>query len=215
MSVEIWHNAQALLDANGAKRSGARRAAPPQLLGKIFDERGNRLTRATTKKNSGRTYQYYVSANSTRNQRTKARYRLPSAELENLIAEEPGNLLQNRENRVGWAEKCGLPPNEFSTVVSSDVRPLDASALLSCVERLQLNVQTALLEVSTAKILALLGARQTEIPKEHRLKLQLCHPMLRPNRTTSRAFSRRPRYRYRGWKEVVHPPLHWSGQKHG
>lgn len=85
---EQWQSVQDMLVGNAARERGAtNKAAPSPLLGKIFDETGDRLTPSHTRKD-GKRLRYYISARLVKGSRKTHpdAWRLPAPEFERSAA---------------------------------------------------------------------------------------------------------------------------------
>ena len=87
---ELWkHVQQSLGDHLGASRKNRIRQSSEALLGgKLFDDRGNRMSPTWARKGSKR-WRYYVSQAALQADKTKAGsiLRVPAADVETLVAE--------------------------------------------------------------------------------------------------------------------------------
>jgi DNA invertase Pin-like site-specific DNA recombinase len=88
---------QEKLKSGAVKRRLKLKGSPSQLFGKIYDDRGNRMTHSHTVKKGVR-YRYYVSTAALKKQPEKAGSvtRVPAAEIEKLVAE----AIQNRHDAI-------------------------------------------------------------------------------------------------------------------
>ena len=85
---EQWQSVQDMLVGNAARERGAtNKAAPSPLLGKIYDETGDRLTPSHTRKD-GKRLRYYISARLVKGSRKTHpdAWRLPAPEFERSAA---------------------------------------------------------------------------------------------------------------------------------
>ena len=85
----IWDQVQQMLTDGAQKARGTKRKAPRSLLvGKLFDETGDRLTPSHSRKN-GKRLRYYISHRlvKDRSQKHPDAWRLPAEQLEGLIAD--------------------------------------------------------------------------------------------------------------------------------
>ncbi|MDB5406927.1 MAG: putative resolvase [Rhodospirillales bacterium] len=90
---DLWQKAQTLLDGNTVDRADPGTRIPSLLAGVIFDSNGDRLTPTHAVK-KGKRYRYYVSRPLLTQQREDGRgYRVPAAEIEELITERVCRLL--------------------------------------------------------------------------------------------------------------------------
>ncbi len=89
IAPEVWDQVQQMLQDRAAKSRGAKRKAQRSLLvGKLFDETGDRLTPSHSRKNKKR-LRYYISHRLVKDRSRKHpdAWRLPADELETLIAD--------------------------------------------------------------------------------------------------------------------------------
>jgi site-specific DNA recombinase len=120
VDVEIWERVQQRL----ASQTQTRRASQPDdhafLVGKLYDDRGNRMGASHAAK-GGRRWRYYVSrtALSGRKQEAGSVVRIPASEIENLIANAVGAHLAARANAIdgchidrGGCGDCAITQNE-------------------------------------------------------------------------------------------------------
>ena len=85
----IWDQVQQMLTDGAQKARGTKRKAPRSLLvGKLFDETGDRLTPSHSRKN-GKRLRYYISHRLVKDRSRKHpdAWRLPAEQLEGLIAD--------------------------------------------------------------------------------------------------------------------------------
>ena len=101
VDVEIWERVQQRL----ASQTQTRRASQPDdhsfLVGKLYDDRGNRMGASHASK-GGRRWRYYVSraALSGRWKEAGSVVRIPAPEIENLVANAVGAHLAARANAI-------------------------------------------------------------------------------------------------------------------
>jgi site-specific DNA recombinase len=102
VDVEIWERVQQRL----ASQTQTRRVSQPDdhsfLVGKLYDDRGNRMGASHASKGGSR-WRYYVSraALSGRKQEAGSVVRIPAPEIENPIATAVGAHLAARANAIG------------------------------------------------------------------------------------------------------------------
>lgn len=86
---EIWNSVQVSLQKNAQHKRGLGKSVsePPLLLGKLFDETGDRLTPSHSNK-KGRRYRYYISRRlvTKAGEKDLSGWRLPAKQLEQQIA---------------------------------------------------------------------------------------------------------------------------------
>ncbi|MEM9912087.1 MAG: recombinase family protein [Pseudomonadota bacterium] len=89
IAPEVWDRVQQMLQNGAAKPRGTKRKARRSLLvGKLFDETGDRLTPSHSSKN-GQRLRYYISHRLVKDRSRKHpdAWRLPAEEVESLVAE--------------------------------------------------------------------------------------------------------------------------------
>ncbi|WP_171210388.1 MULTISPECIES: recombinase family protein [unclassified Ruegeria] len=89
IAPEVWDEVQQMLQDGAAKSRGTKRKIQRSLLvGKLFDETGDRLTPSHSRKN-GKRLRYYISHRlvKDRSQKHPDAWRLPADELETLITD--------------------------------------------------------------------------------------------------------------------------------
>ena len=93
------------------------------LLGKIFDQTGNRLTPSHAVKN-GRRYRYYVSRGLVvgTSQEDPDGWRLPAAQIERLVADEAIRVLADRAAVAAALEKAKVPTGQFPSALAAAER---------------------------------------------------------------------------------------------
>ena len=122
VDVEIWERVQQRLTS----QTQTRRVSPPDdhsfLVGKLYDDRGNRMGASHASK-GGRHWRYYASraALSGRWKEAGSVVRIPAPEIENLIANAVGAHLAARANAIGGCHidrgggrgDCAIAQHEF------------------------------------------------------------------------------------------------------
>jgi len=116
---DVWDAVQQqLCDQGSSRRARTGKVASSPLLGKIFDEDGNRLTPSHALKD-GRRYRYYTSSGLVTGNSTKPGWRLPAPQIERIVAAEAGAILADRA-AIGTAlAKVGLPPHNLSAAFAA------------------------------------------------------------------------------------------------
>jgi site-specific DNA recombinase len=104
VSRELFENVQALLASGATVRSHANLASPSVLTGRIFDDRGNRMTPTHAQKNGAR-YRYYVSCVLLQGRKEDAGSvaRVPALEIEQTV------LTGLRADDAGMTSNAGPP----------------------------------------------------------------------------------------------------------
>jgi DNA invertase Pin-like site-specific DNA recombinase len=98
LQVDLQANARASRQGRARSRGGRKTASSP-LIGKLFDETGDRLTPSHTKTGTGKRLRYYVSHRLMREPRSEhpSAWRLPAPELESSIDQAVRQHLSNPE----------------------------------------------------------------------------------------------------------------------
>jgi DNA invertase Pin-like site-specific DNA recombinase len=118
----LWEAVQHQL-RDRERRSCIGKAARSPLLGKIFDQAGNRLTPSHAVKD-GRRYRYYVSRGLVvgTSQEDPDGWRLPAAQIERLVADEAIRVLADRAAVAAALEKAKVPTEQFPSALAAAER---------------------------------------------------------------------------------------------
>jgi hypothetical protein len=102
----------------GAAR--ATKCAPSPLIGRLFDERGERLTPSHAVKGARR-YRYYVSRKLIQRTGDQAHrgLRLPAAEIERIVAVAAGEMLEDQKAMLDAIQDMGIAANELPVILQS------------------------------------------------------------------------------------------------
>jgi site-specific DNA recombinase len=171
----LWEAIQGRLRDHGSEhRARARKVMPSPLMGKLFDEAGGRLTPSHALKH-GKRYRYYVSRDLVTGITKEAHrgWRLPAAQIENVIAVEAAAMLADRSGIAAALEKAGSPPDRLSAALDRAdewhrrlLGEADrAEALAAVIYRVELRRAGLHLTISLAALTAGLAAELTrDIP---------------------------------------------------
>src|SRR5271163_1316826 len=101
---ETWDRVQLLLAEHAQRRAGSRQDSDALLAGKLFDNRGNRMSPSHAAK-GGRRWRYYVSQAvlQGRNHEAGSVARVPALEIERRVAEAV-RAASSAFKRQGWQE---------------------------------------------------------------------------------------------------------------
>jgi len=126
---EIWEKAQQMLRDHTVRRERRTAAEPSPLIGKLFDENGERLTPSHAVKGERR-YRYYASRSLTTGSKVtdRAGWRLPAPEIERTVAAAAAQMLRDRSAVTLAAEEAGIEPHQLDYVLR---------AAAECGERLE------------------------------------------------------------------------------
>jgi site-specific DNA recombinase len=144
----VWEKTQELLLAHTVRTKSKPRESPSSpLIGKLFDEAGERLTPSHAVKGNRR-YRYYVSRSLLKGgaHASGQGWRVPALELERNLATAVARTLDERTAIVAEVNEAGGDPNDLTSIFatatewSSRLRleTEAASALRSLVERAEL-----------------------------------------------------------------------------
>ena len=114
----IWDAVQQRLREQGqGPQVQERKTARSPLIGKLFDERGNRLSPSYSTKN-GRQYRYYISTALMTNTKAEAGgWRLSAPQIETVVAKEAAQCLADRAGIAAVLEQAGLAPGELAAAL--------------------------------------------------------------------------------------------------
>jgi len=106
LSRDLFDAVQEKLAANAVARQVRLRGSAAFLTGRLFDDRGNRMSPTHANKNGAR-YRYYVSQALLQNRKAEAGSiaRVPAPETEKLVrdGDTPGNITpETRLLSIGW-----------------------------------------------------------------------------------------------------------------
>ncbi|HLO79246.1 MAG TPA: recombinase family protein [Magnetospirillum sp.] len=133
---ELWDAVQARLASNAPERQANRKVEASPLLGKLFDENGERLTPSHAVKN-GRRYRYYISQSLvTGGGDGQRRWRLPAHALESMLAEAVRHFVADPGAVSDGARDAGMAA-EFLPVMLDRLK-WDPAEPLSMVQRVDL-----------------------------------------------------------------------------
>ncbi len=163
LAQALWNDVQKRLEAQGSARKGrSGKTGSSCLIGKIFDEIGDRLTPSHTIKD-GQRYRYYVSrrllAGGPRPKHEG--WRLSAPEIERVVATAAAKLLDNRAIIMAALEGVQLDSvaiaevlksvKTFTSRLRSDSE--QASALVTLVDRVDLHSDAIRLTLSLAALI--------------------------------------------------------------
>ena len=123
----LFNAVQAKLDQQRTNHAKVRQQSDSLLMGRLFDERGNRMTPTYAVKNGVR-YRYYISAALMQGQSDKAAKlnRVPAVEIERLIVRAARkHISEIPQNKVGEVRLASLNDKEFVSthIARVDVKP--------------------------------------------------------------------------------------------
>jgi DNA invertase Pin-like site-specific DNA recombinase len=150
---ETWDRVEALLAEHAQRTAGSRQSSDALLSGKLFDDRGNRMS-ATHASKRGRRWRYYVSQAILQGHKHEAGSvaRVPALEIERRVAEAARAALSDcdRQRSVGWQSGPGgaIGPSA-PTDLPARLRAIDHDAnLRTAVERVVISRTTIEIELA-------------------------------------------------------------------
>jgi DNA invertase Pin-like site-specific DNA recombinase len=173
----LWDAVQSVLAENRIERANGTNTKSPSLLtGLLFDETGERLTPTWSIK-KGTRYRYYVSTSLVKGGRraTGSRHRIPAGDLENIITERICKFLSNRGEllqAIDERDRSNIGHRQLSErgrelAKELSHAPEDARLLVqSLVSRVEVGITSVNVEVSQARLAALLESSHTELPRD-------------------------------------------------
>ena len=143
----VWDQTQELLRAHTVRTDGKpSESMPSPLIGKLFDDQGERLTPSHAVKGKRR-YRYYVSRSLTTGAAPKSGpgWRVPALEIERNLAAAIARILDERTAIVADVDAAGLGAHDITSILAAAAEwsarlrsEAEASpALKSLVERAQ------------------------------------------------------------------------------
>jgi DNA invertase Pin-like site-specific DNA recombinase len=173
----LWDAVQSVLTENRIQRTnGANTKAPSLLTGLLFDEAGERLTPTWSIK-KGTRYRYYVSTSLVKGGRSasSSRRRIPAGDLENIITERIRKFLFNRGELLEAIDERDRSNIGHRRLIERGRElakklshaPEDARLLVrSLVSRVEVGITSVNVDVSQARLAALLESNHTELPRD-------------------------------------------------
>lgn len=126
------------------------------LLGKLFSDRGERITRSHTKKKNGHRCSYYVSSASTRNLRKQASVGIPCFHLERLVANAVTAVISDPRKLIEWGEFVHLSSSDLARLANWTQRlskPSLETFIFRLVERVEIGDKFANIVINPAILL--------------------------------------------------------------
>jgi DNA invertase Pin-like site-specific DNA recombinase len=173
----LWDAVQSVLAENRIKRTNGTNAKAPSLLtGLLFDEAGERLTPTWSIK-KGTRYRYYVSTSLVTGGRSafSSRRRIPAGDLEKIITERIRKFLCSRGElleAIDERDRSNIGHRQFlerGRELAKDIgRAPESDRLLfrSLVSRVEIGATSVNVDVSQARLAALLESNHTELPRD-------------------------------------------------
>ncbi len=158
-----WDKVQGLLDGGAARARGTKQLATKSpLVGKLFDETGDRLTPSHSRKN-GKRLRYYISRRLVVDRRGKhpAAWRLPAEQLEDLLSE----IVQQHLERSNAAAlmTTDLAAADIVAVLASLREASSPAKIFGLIHRVDLRPGSVRLILDAEALANLLGVLPREI----------------------------------------------------
>ena len=147
------------------------------LVGKVFDETGDRLTPSKSKKSSGRIIRYYYSNRLISGGADPTGWRLRADMLERLLSEIVGTRLSNALTQFRLAPE--LKPHELNKA-KEHLGQLDVKSTLDLITRVDLGETKAIIQLDVEKVAALIQIDVNEFDLEY---LRVEEPVVLRKRT--------------------------------
>ena len=149
---ETWDRVQLLLAEHAQRRAGNCQSSDALLAGKLFDDRGNRMSPSHAAK-GGRRWRYYVSQAVLQGRKHEAGSvaRVPALEIEARVAEAAHTALpaSNRQGRHRHELHLPKASGHGASTDSPAVRPSDYDATLrAAIERVAMSRTTIEIELA-------------------------------------------------------------------
>ena len=148
----VWDKVQKMLQSGAAVARGSRHKATRSLLvGKLFDETGDRLTPSHSRKN-GKRLRFYISRRLVKDRSRKHpdAWRLPADQVEGLLAELVGQHLTRPGAAVAMTE--GLTAAELNDVSKRLQEQGNVTDRLALIERADLRPGSLAVKLDTEKL---------------------------------------------------------------
>jgi hypothetical protein len=170
---------QAQLQAKSVIKRGKHPSRGPSayLIGKVFDETGDRLTPSKSKKSSGRVIRYYYSNRLISGGADPTGWRLRADMLEQLLSEIVGTRLSEALSQFRLAPQ--IKPHELVTA-KTQLEKLETKAMLDLITRVDLSETEASLQLDVEKVAALIQLDRKKLDLEY---LQIKEPVVLRKRT--------------------------------
>jgi len=117
----VWNRTQELLRLHGVRADGKPSGSiSSPLIGKLFDERGERLTPSHAVKGNRR-YRYYVSRSLMKGTARKSgqTWRVPALEIERNLAAAVAKILDERTAIVADVDEAGLDARDITSIFAT------------------------------------------------------------------------------------------------
>jgi hypothetical protein len=147
------------------------------LVGKVFDETGDRLTPSKSKKSSGRVIRYYYSNRLISGGADPTGWRLRADMLEQLLSEIVGARLSEALTQFRLAPE--LQPHEL-VAAKTRLEKLDKKAMLDLITRVDLSETKAIIQIDVEKVANLIQISTNKLDLDY---LRVEEPVVLRKRT--------------------------------
>ncbi len=150
IDFETFEKVQKIIEQNRNNNKNCITAKSPSLLaGKLFDDKGNKMTPSHSNK-QGKRYRYYVSQAIIQGERNNAGSvdKIPSGEIENLVQSEIQNFLRNKTNLYKYTGNYNIQEQKelFKKMNEIKLSNIQIRSVLSKVNLNKTNVEIFLCE---------------------------------------------------------------------
>ena len=176
---EQFDRVQVQLQAKSVIKRGKHPSRGPSayLVGKVFDETGDRLTPSKSKKSSGRVIRYYYSNRLISGGADPTGWRLRADMLEQLLSEIVGTRLSEALTQFRLAPQ--IKPHEL-VAAKTQLEKLDTKAMLDLITRVDLSEARASVQLDVVKVAMLLQIDTKKLDLEY---LRVEEPVILRKRT--------------------------------
>ena len=170
---------QAQLQAKSVIKRGKHPSRGPSayLVGKVFDETGDRLTPSKSKKSSGRVMRYYYSNRLISEGADPTGWRLRADMLEQLLSEIVGTRLSEALTQFRLAPQ--IKPHEL-VATKTQLEKLDTKAMLDLITRVDLGEIKAIIQIDVEKVATLIQIDTSKLDLDY---LRVEEPVVLRKRT--------------------------------
>jgi hypothetical protein len=160
---ETWERVQVMLaDRTHKSRGAKKRASTSPLVGKLFDDTGDRLTPSHSRKN-GKRLRYYISRRLVTDRKVNHpdAWRLPAEQLEGLLVD----VICQHLGRTGGAAlmTTGLSAVEIGRVEAELKKTAEPHQIFDLIERVDLEPGSLHLQMDAGELASALGTREINI----------------------------------------------------
>ena len=179
ISRDQFDRVQEQLQAKSVIKRGKHPSRGPSayLVGKVFDETGDRLTPSKSKKSSGRVMRYYYSNRLISGGADPTGWRLRADMLEGLISEIVGTRLSEALSQFRLAPH--IKPHELNDAKERFAK-LDTKETLDLITRVELSETKAIIQIDVEKVATIIQIDTSKLDLDY---LRAVEPVVLRKRT--------------------------------